>query len=446
MRAFPDGFAWGVATAAYQVEGSLHADGRGPSVWDAFSARPGAILDGATAETAADHYRRWRGDVALLRELGVNAYRFSIAWPRVLPRGRGPVNEPGLAFYERLVDALLAAGIAPWVTLYHWDLPLALDEHGGWLARDTAQAFAEYADVVTRRLGDRVPVWMTVNEPWVNAFYGYQAGIHAPGHTSLPEALQAAHTLLLAHGLAVPVVRANSPAARVGIVLNPAACYPATPSPDDQAAAQRVAEQQNRWFLAPLYGRGYPPELLARYGAAAPRVGVDDLALIATPTDFLGVNYYTPVFARADPSEPLAAATAVLPPDLDVMGPGWAVYPRGLRDLLRDLARDYPVHSLVVTENGAGYPDPPPRAGRVPDPRRTRYLAEHVAAVHAAIADGAPVRGYLVWSLFDIWEWHWGERYRFGLVYLDRPSGARTIKDSGRWYARVARANALPPL
>ncbi|MGH2930456.1 MAG: GH1 family beta-glucosidase, partial [Solirubrobacteraceae bacterium] len=355
----------GAATAAYQVEGAAREDGRGESIWDRFSHTPGKTLNGDTGDIACDHYHRWLDDVALLRELGLNAYRLSISWPRVLPDGRGPVNEAGLAFYERLIDALLAAGITPWVTLYHWDLPWPLEERGGWPARDTAKAFAEYADVVSRRLGDRVTRWITLNEPWCSAFLGYHTGEHAPGLRNLAAAVQATQPLLLAHGMAIPAIRRNSPGAKVGITLNLTPVYPSVDDEACQAAAVRQDGYFNRWFLDPLYGRGYPRDMRSLYGELAPTPEPGDLDVIATPTDFLGVNYYSPAFVRDDPpNHPWRVAhTAV--PAADLTDLGWPVYPRGLYDLLRRLHRDYPTGPLYVTENGAAYDDPAPESHRV---------------------------------------------------------------------------------
>lgn len=440
---FPEDFVWGAATAAYQIEGAAREDGRGESIWDRFSHTPGKTLNGDTGDVACDHYHRWRDDVTLLRELGLNAYRLSISWPRVLPDGRGPVNEAGFAFYERLIDALLAAGVTPWVTLYHWDLPWSLEERGGWPSRDTAMAFAEYADVVSRRLGDRVTRWITLNEPWCSAFLGYHTGEHAPGRTSLQEAVQSTHPLLLAHGLAVPAIRRNSRQAKVGITLNLTPTYPSADDEPSRAAAARYDGYFNRWFLDPLYGRGYPQDMSDLYGDLAPRPEPGDLEVIATPTDFLGVNYYSPAFVGDDPSNHpwRVAPTAV--PGADLTDLGWAVYPRGLYDLLRRLHRDYPTGPLYVTENGAAYDDRFPKNDRVDDSRRVTFYRRHLAAAKAAIEDGAPLAGYFAWSLLDNFEWAFGYSKRFGITYVDYRTGERTVKDSGRWYGRVAAANRL---
>jgi beta-glucosidase len=395
---------------------------------------------------ACDHYHRWRDDVALMQELGLRAYRFSVAWPRVQPAGRGAPGERGLAFYDRLVDALLAAGITPWVTLYHWDLPQALEDAGGWPRRDTAERFAAYADLVSRRLGDRVRHWITLNEPWCAAFLGYHSGVHAPGCTSLPDAVAAAHTLLLAHGLAVPVIRGNAPGAQVGITLNLNLVYPATASPADRAAAQRLDGYYNRWFLDPLYGRGYPTDMAALYGADPAAQAAPDLAIISTPTDFLGVNYYAPAIVRDAPAAPFLGAEHVSPPGAEYTHMGWLVHPDTFHRLLLRLWREYGVQRIYVTENGAAYPDPAPSDGRLPDPERTRYLARHLAALRRAIADGVSVEGYFAWSLMDNFEWAEGYARRFGLTHVDYPTQQRTIKDSGHWYRRVIAGNALVPL
>ncbi|WP_026371085.1 GH1 family beta-glucosidase [Kallotenue papyrolyticum] len=441
---FPDDFVWGAATAAYQIEGAAHEDGRGESIWDRFSHTPGKTLNGDTGDVACDHYHRWRDDIALMQALGLRAYRFSIAWPRIMPNGRGALNPAGLDFYDRLVDGLLAAGITPWATLYHWDLPQALEDAGGWPNRATAEAFAAYVDAVTRRLGDRVRYWITLNEPWCSAFLGYHIGHHAPGRTSFRDALAAAHTLLLAHGLAVPIIRANSRGARVGITLNPAQVYAVSPEAEDQAAAWRYDGYFNRWFLDPLYGRGYPEDMLALYGADAPAASPAELATIAAPTDFLGVNYYAPSFIRHDPGSAFFAIGHQRRDDLDYTAMDWAVYPQGLTDLLQRLQRDYPVGELYVTENGAAYDDAPPRDGVVADPERTRYYRLHLNACRQAIAAGVPLKGYFAWSLMDNFEWAFGYTKRFGIVYVDYTTQQRMIKASGHWYRQTIAANALP--
>jgi beta-glucosidase len=439
---FPDGFVWGTATASYQIEGAVREDGRGESIWDRFSHTPGKTANGDTGDVAVDHYHRWREDVGLMQQLGINAYRFSVAWPRVLPNGRGRVNDKGLDFYDRLVDGLLEREITPWVTLYHWDLPQMLEDQGGWPNRDMADSFAEYVDAVTRRLGDRVTNWITLNEPWCSAFLGYFVGEHAPGRKAPEVWLHAVHTLYLAHGKAVEIVRRNAPGASVGITLNLAQTYPASDSEADHAAAHRFDGFFNRWFLDPLYGRGYPQDMVELYGPIVPTVESGDLDLIAAKTDFLGLNYYNPTHVRDDPAaNMLRVAPVRVPGDYTQMD--WLVEPRGIYDLLLRVARDYPTGPLYITENGAAYPDQPPQNGRVSDPERTRYYALHLGAAYRAIADGAPLKGYFAWSLMDNFEWAFGYTRRFGITYVDYQTQARTIKDSGRYYSAVVEGNAL---
>jgi beta-glucosidase len=438
---FPDDFVWGAATAAYQIEGAAAEDGRSESIWDRFSRTPGKVLNGDTGDVACDHYHRLAEDVALMRALNLQAYRFSIAWPRILPDGRGRINNPGLAYYDRVVDAVLAAGITPWATLYHWDLPQLLEDAGGWPNRATADAFVEYVDAVSRRLGDRVKHWITLNEPWCSAFLGYYTGHHAPGRTDPADSLAAAHTLLLAHGKAVPVVRRNSPGSSVGITLNLAQPYAATESEADRAANRRYEGFFNRWYLDPLYGRGYPTDMVGLYGPMAPVVEPGDYETIAAPTDFLGLNYYAPTFIRDDRSSPplYTADAGLVGAERTAMD--WIVYPDGLRDLLVAVSKEYPTGPLYVTENGAAYPDPDPVGDRVADPKRLRYYVGHLAAARQAILDGAPLKGYFAWSLLDNFEWAFGYTRRFGITHVDFATQKRTIKDSGRWYSRAIAAN-----
>jgi beta-glucosidase len=428
---------WGAATAAYQIEGAVAADGRGTSIWDTFSHTPGTVLNGDTGDVACDHYHRWREDVALLRELGVGAYRFSIAWPRIIPTGTGAINEAGLDWYERLVDALLDAGIQPWATLFHWDLPQPLEDAGGWPERATADAFATYAEVVGRRLGDRVHTWNTVNEPWCAAFLGYLIGIHAPGKRDPRLALAASHTLLLAHGRAVEVLRATSPRSRIGAALNPTHVEAASDSDADQAAARRADGWHNRWFLDPLYGRGYPADMLEHFREWFTPPSDADLRTIATPTDVLGVNYYRPSIVRAREGDGFLGMESVQQPDEPVTEMDWVVRPDGLTKLLVRLHRDYPVKGIAITENGAAYTDPPALDGRLADPERTQFIADHVAAAAEAVRQGVPLEGFFVWSLLDNFEWAQGYANRFGLVSVDYATQRRVIKDSGRWYARL---------
>jgi beta-glucosidase len=443
MASFPSHFAWGVATASYQIEGAVNEDGRGESIWDRFCRVPGAIANGATGDIACDHYHRWRDDLRLLSELGVNAYRFSVAWPRILPEGTGTVNSAGLDFYDRLVDALLEADITPWVTLYHWDLPQALEDRGGWPNRATAEAFAAYADLVARRLGDRVRHWITLNEPSCSSLLGYFWGIHAPGRRSLRDALRAAHTLLLGHGLAVAALRASVPAAQIGIAQLVIPAYPASDRPADLAAAHRFDGVHNRWFLDPIFGRDYPGDMRAWYRHDVPLVPPSDFDRIAAPLDFLGVNHYFPVYVADDPTEPLLRLRQVVPPGAELTAMEWIVQPAAFFDLLLRLQREYAPAALVVTENGAAYADPPPQAGRVSDPARVRYLAQYLAEAARAVATGLPLRGYFVWTLMDNFEWNLGYSKRFGLYYTDYPTQARIPKDSSFYYQAVVRTGRV---
>jgi beta-glucosidase len=432
----PAGFTLGLATAAYQIEGAAKEDGRGRSIWDTFSHTPGRVLNGDTGDLACDHYHRWQQDIELLKELGVGAYRFSVAWPRILPHGGTPVNELGLDWYERLVDGLLAAGIEPWLTLYHWDMPQPLEDAGGWPRRATADAFVEYTAVVARRLGDRVRHWITLNEPWCSAFLGYHTGEHAPGRRDLRHALQAAHTLLLAHGGAVRVLREHCPGASVGISLNPTEVQPATNQSADVAVARRYDGYLNRWFLDPIFGRGYPEDMLAHYADAfqSPASLADDLRSIASPLDFLGINYYSPTVVRADERDAFLRVLTVRPSREAVTEMGWIVRPSSLGALLRRVANDYPVRELVITENGAAYADSSPIHGHLDDPERIAYLAEHLSAAAEAVDAGVPLTGYFAWSFMDNFEWAWGYSRRFGLVHVDFPTQVRTPKQSAHWY------------
>jgi beta-glucosidase len=427
---FPADFVWGAATASYQIEGAVHEDGRGESVWDRFSATPGKVRGGDTGVVACDFYHRFRDDVGLMRELGLDAFRFSIAWPRIIPEGRGTVNQAGLDFYDRLVDALLEQGIEPFATLFHWDLPQALEDAGGWPARETAEAFVEYAEVVAERLGDRVRQWTTHNEPWVHAWLGHSWGWHAPGRTSEADAVAAAHHLLLSHGWAVDVIRRVVPDARVGIVLDLSHVYPASDSAEDEAAAWAVDGGGNRWFLDPLFRGSYPADLLERNELASPFVRDGDFDTISVPIDFVGVNNYRRYLVTAGSEGP----QFISDPERRHTEMGWEVYPDGLHRLLVRLADDYGPAAIYVTENGAAFGDVRVHDGRVHDPERTEYLEAHIAAVGHAVADGAPVKGYFVWSLLDNFEWALGYSKRFGIVYVDYPTLERVPKDSFYWY------------
>jgi beta-glucosidase len=448
---FPQGFAWGAATATVQVDGAWNEGGKGESIWDRFAATPGKIDDRTDPKVTCDHYHRFAEDLDLMASLGLRAYRFSLAWPRVVPDGDGAVNAAGLDFYDRLVDAMLARGIRPFATLFHWDLPQALQDRGGWANRATIDAYLRYAEVVTRRLGDRVKDWMTHNEPWVFAFVGHLFGAHAPGLRDLRTALQVAHHLMVSHGKVVPLVRAASPGARVGIVHNLEWIEPASDRVEDVAAAVRHDGAFNRWFLDPVHGKGYPGDLVAWYGADMPRIDPGDMEAMAVPCDFLGVNYYTRRIIQHDPKgrgsvgrEVFAARQVYWPFVPRAEFDEWEVAPEGLYRTLLRVQRQYHPKAIYVSENGTSWPDRPGPDGQVHDLFRVRYLARHAAAVWQAIQDGADVRGYLVWSLMDNWEWAFGFTKRFGVVHVDYDTQRRTVKDSGRWYARLARDNAFP--
>jgi beta-glucosidase len=454
---FPEGFAWGAATAAYQIEGAAGEDGRGVSIWDTFARTPGKVRNGDTGDVAADHYRRWRDDVALMRELGLTAYRFSIAWPRVQPDGAGASNSRGLDFYSELVDALLDAGIEPFVTLYHWDLPQALQDAGGWPARATAERFAEYAAIVFDALGDRVRYWATLNEPWCSAFLGYGSGVHAPGVRDGEQAVAAVHHLLLAHGLAIEAMRAAArPEVQLGIALNLEPRRPASDDAADVAAARLADGMLNRIFLDPLLMGRYPDDVLEHLAAhvSLAHIRDGDARTISAPIDMLGVNYYRPMTV-AHRGEPLrgASAPAVNWPGEEAIGAlsnggpttamGWPVDASGLDELLIRLRDEYPSLPLYVTENGAAYDDHPDGNGFVNDVDRVAYLAGHVRAAHRALQAGVNLRGYFVWSLLDNFEWAEGYNRRFGIVYIDYATQRRTPKQSALWYSAVIAANGL---
>ncbi len=435
----PDDFTFGVATSAYQIEGGRFEGGKGESIWDRFADNRRMPESG---DVACDHYHRWREDVALMAELGVDAYRFSIAWTRVLPSGRGEINHVGLDFYDQLVDALLEVGITPYPTLYHWDLPQALEDDGGWRNRATVDAFSEYAGVVASRLGDRVTNWITHNEPWVATFLGHLEGVFAPGRTNWGEALDAAHHILLSHGRAVPVLR-GAGAEQVGIALDCRPVFPASDSDEDAAATRHFDGFRNRWFFDPVFGRGYPEDMLAAYhdrgrfsGDHLPSVKPGDLDEIAVDIDFLGLNYYTslPISAdRGDESEDTGIPAGPNPP-IGHTEMGWPITPAALTDYLAHLTKSYQPKAIRITENGASYSDIPGDDGRTRDDRRIDYLADHIGAVDAAVEAGVPVDAYFVWSLLDNLEWVEGYRQRFGLVHVDHATGTRSPKDSYYWY------------
>lgn len=433
---FPDGFRWGSATSSFQIEGAPIAEGKSLSIWDVFCRQEGAIADGSNGDQACDHYHRYADDVDLIRRLGLDTYRFSISWPRVVPDGRGKTNQAGLDFYDRLVDALLAAGIDPLPTLYHWDLPNSLQDEGGWVARSTAEAFADYASVVIERLGDRIGTWTTLNEPFVSANHGYVTGEHAPGHTSMAEGLAASHHLNLAHGLAGQRIRSLAPDARLAIVLNFTPQEPATDSEADRLATHHQNNLENRWYADPLAGLGYPDDTADHVDWDRSELLDGDLEIISAPIDLLGINYYTRAFVSADDSHELPEGTPV-----NTMG--WEIHPPSLGHLLRDLHERYPFPRYLITENGAPMPDQIRVDGRVEDDDRLAYIRDHLSQVHGAVADGVPIEGYLVWSLFDNFEWAWGYGPRFGIVEVDFETQERIPKKSAEWFAEVARTNRI---
>jgi len=450
--AFPEGFVWGVATSSFQIEGAHDVDGRGPSIWDTFAAQPGWIEDGSNAEIACDHYHRYAQDIDIIKSLGIPAYRCSVAWPRILPNGTGSVNVAGLDFYDRLVDTILAAGIDPWITLYHWDLPQALEDRGGWVQRSIVDAFGEFADAVSRRLGDRVRHWITHNEPWCASVLGYAQGAHAPGKKSWPDALAAAHHILLSHGRAVPVLRSNVRGARVGITLNCSTCEPASPSRADCDAARQFDGELNRWFLDALYFGSYPQDVIEAHERAGRLakgmcfVQPGDMQVIQTPTDFLGVNYYSRAVIRSDRicEEENEARTIPVPDPADLTDMGWEVHPEGLRETLVRIHADYRPASLVVTENGAAYATGPGADGSIDDRRRCDYVTAHVRACFDAIAAGVPLDGYFLWSLLDNFEWAHGYSKRFGIVWVDFETQERIVKASAQLYSRLVRNAGIP--
>jgi len=437
MTTFPTSFLWGAATSAYQIEGSPLADGAGPSIWHRFVRTPGLTKDGDTGDVACDHYRRMADDVALMKRLGLKAYRFSIAWARILPEGRGAVNERGLAFYERLVDTLLENGIEPMATLFHWDLPAALDDRGGWLNPEVADWFADYASVLFRRLDDRVKLWATLNEPWVVTDGGYLHGTLAPGHKNRFEAPIASHHLLRSHAKAVQAYRALGHH-QVGLVVNIEPKYPASTTPLDLAATRRAEAYMNRQYLDPVFRGRYPEEMKEIFGEAWPDWPEQDFALIRQPIDFLGVNYYTRNVVRHEETSWLLKTVPVRQTQATYTETGWEVFPQGLTDTLVWIRNRYGDIPQYVTENGAAFYDPPVApSGRVADPLRIEYYRSHLRAVHAAIEQGVDVRGYFAWSLLDNLEWSLGYSKRFGIVHVNFETLERTPKDSAKFYADV---------
>ncbi|HEX6901257.1 MAG TPA: GH1 family beta-glucosidase [Thermoanaerobaculia bacterium] len=437
---FPDGFLWGAATSAYQIEGSPLADGAGPSIWQRFTHSPGLVQDGDTGDVACDHYRRYKEDVGLMRELGLNAYRFSVSWSRVLPEGKGRVNDAGLDFYRRLVDALLENGIRPLVTLYHWDLPAALDDRGGWLNPDIPHWFAEYARVLFEALDDRVEMWATLNEPWVVTDGGYLHGALAPGHKNLFEAPIASHHLMLSHAAAVEAYRAMGKH-RIGLVVNLEPKNPASDRPEDLAATARADAYMNRQYLDPVFLGRYPEEMREIFGEAWQEFPVAELDRIRQPIDFLGINYYTRSVTRDDPKALPVRAGREIQKRHAYTETSWEVWPQGLTDTLLWVKERYGDLPLYITENGAAFYDPPVAlADPHPDPFRVDYLREHLKAIHRAMEQGVDLRGYFAWSLLDNFEWSLGYSKRFGIVHVDFETQKRTPKQSARFYAEVIRS------
>lgn len=458
---FPDQFLWGAATSAYQIEGAHDVDGRAPSIWDTFAHQPGRVVDGDSGEVACDSYHRLEEDVALLQRLGARAYRFSIAWPRVLPQGRGEPNPAGLAYYRRLVDLLNQAGIAPMVTLYHWDLPQALQNEGGWMSRRTAHDFAAYAALMFDTLGDSVPYWFTVNEPWCASILSHAMGEHAPGERDLSRAITVGHHLLLAHGLAVSAFRQRNPGGQIGMAPNVDWREPYSQHPEDIAACERGIAWFNRWFLDPVYLGRYPADMLARYEALGihPPIEPGDMAIISQRPDMLGINYYSGSYAKApahdlvlDPSAPAAAQMDALRnlETVDVPGfsqtdIGWAIFPEAFYKVLTWLRDEYGNPPVFITENGACDNTEVGTDGQVQDVLRRNYMHRHLIAMHRALRSGCDIRGYMAWSLLDNFEWAFGYSKRFGLVHVDFKTLKRTPKASYHWYAGVIAAQGVSP-
>ena len=442
--AFPDGFLWGAATASYQIEGAVNEDGRAPSIWDTFSHTPNKIDQNHTGDVACDHYHRWQEDIGLMQDLNLQAYRFSIAWSRILPQGRGAINQAGLDFYGRLIDGLLAANITPFVTLYHWDLPQALQDEGGWFRRGVTDDFVEYTDVVTRALGDRVRHWITLNEPWVFAWAGHYLGTDAPGHQgTITDALQVSHHALLAHGKAIRVIRANVRDVEAGITLDMNMAEPASDRPEDIAAAERFNGFQNWWYADLIFRGEYPEDMLEVYDGLLPKMEAGDTKIMAAPIDFFGINFYRRSVMRHGDEYAPVNVERVNPPESTYTEMGWEVSPNGLIDILKTVHDRYQPPAMYVTENGAAFADTLGTDGKVHDPERASYLHEHFKAAHHAIQAGVPLNGYFVWTLMDNFEWAEGYSKRFGITYVDYETQKRIIKDSGYYLRDVARDNCL---
>jgi len=441
MKKFPEGFLWGVATSSYQIEGSPFADGAGMSIWHTFSHTPGNVKNGDNGDVACDHYNRWREDLEIMKELGVRAYRFSVSWPRVLPEGTGRVNQKGLDFYDRLVDALLENEIVPFVTLYHWDLPFELQLKGGWANRESAWWFGEYAKVLFERLGDRVKYWATFNEPWVVAVVGHLFGVHAPGTRDIYVTFHVVHNLLRAHAKAVKIFKDTVKDGKIGLVFNNGAFSPASEKAEDVLAAKFLHQFNNYpLFLEPIYKGNYPELVLERLGEFFPRDYEKDMDEIRQPLDFVGMNYYAGHLVKYDPDSP--TKVSFVSRNIPKTEMGWEIEPEGLYRLLKSLKEEYNPSEVYVTENGAAFKDEVVD-GRVHDPERIEYLKAHIEQVWRAIQDGIPVKGYFVWSLLDNFEWAEGYTKRFGIVYVDFKTQKRIIKSSGYWYSEVVKENGL---
>ena len=451
---FPKNFLWGAATSSFQIEGATKAGGRGESIWDVFCREEGRVLNGDHGDIACGHYERWEDDLDLMASLGLKAYRFSIAWPRIFPDGTGTEpNQEGLAFYSRLIDGLLKRGIEPWVTLYHWDLPQALQEKGGWLNRDTMDAFVAYADCVSKAFGGRVKHWITHNEPWVIAHLGHVTGEHAPGEKKKwLNSFICSHHLLVSHGRAVPLIRQNSPGCQVGMTVNLCPAIPASESEADADATRHFDGFFNRWYLDPLFGRGYPADIVADYveqgrlpDNTLAFVEAGDLEEAAVETDFLGINYYSGAIIRSNsiPEEENAPRIHHESPESERTAMGWPIQPELLEALLLRLHADYSPKALIITENGASYPTTPDEDGQIRDVERQAYFRSHIAACQSAIQKGSPLVGYFAWSLLDNFEWAFGYSQRFGLVFVDYETLERTPKDSAHLYSQIIANNGL---
>lgn len=447
-KAFPQDFLFGAATSSFQIEGATDVDGRSPSIWDQFCLEEGRIADGSDGRRACEHYLRYRDDVALMKKLNLQAYRFSLAWPRVMPHGTGPINEKGLAFYERLLDELLGAGIEPWVTLYHWDMPAVLGERGGWLNRDITQHFAEYTEKMVTRLGDRVKHWITHNEPWCIATLGYRKGEHAPGMKDPRSGWIAAHHVLLSHGLAMQAIRGARSDLKAGIVLNLTPGYAASDSLPDQEALRRFDGGFNRWYLDPVFKGSLPSDMIAEVeaecGGALDFIHSGDLSLMRQDMDFLGINYYSRGILRGAEDAAGQKPPQVILDPVDLTDMGWEVAPQGLTDLLLHLQKEYQPKALYITENGAAYDEAPDASGRIRDDRRIRYLKKHAAAMLEALEQGVNLKGYFQWSLLDNFEWAYGYQKRFGMVWVDYETQERTPKDSAYWYRDLIQQRIIP--